>query len=304
MRLIEEISDIPSEPEVPSLAATRAVEETLAQARSAPSAPSVAPSRVDGVDGNWCEPRGLTSTETAQMARLREKYAGHVVGRERASEAGDLEADASATEARLKAAQARMDAEFLARPIASADAAAAAVVTKIRVCGTCRGARNVKVEYNHRVMEQMCTTCDGEGVLQSSDTGGRGGDGDGYGDGDGDGDGDEKKADVSKAPPNLTRLGAASDSSPFSPGNASRRRLAVLLRDAKRLEKQIEAYRGELRDAQTRLDSNPDLLSGEEQALAELMHQLRKRIGTLRAEADSKREEASALGGSSLEEDE
>jgi hypothetical protein len=114
MRLIEEIGDAPSEPEGPSNAATRAVKEALARRATPGQAPEVS----DGLDCDWCEPKGLTDAETQQMARLREKYASHVVGPGvgPGDGAGDADADADATEARLKAAQERMDAEFLARP--------------------------------------------------------------------------------------------------------------------------------------------------------------------------------------------
>ena len=76
MRLIEEIGDAPSEPEGPSNAATRAVKEALARRATPGQAPEVS----DGLDCDWCEPKGLTDAETQQMARLREKYASHVVG--------------------------------------------------------------------------------------------------------------------------------------------------------------------------------------------------------------------------------
>ena len=117
MRLIEEIGDASPAPEGPSAAAVSAVKETLRK-RAVPGPQSPL---NDGLDRDWCEPKGLTDAETQQMARLREKYASHVVGRGdgRGDGAGDADADADATEARLKAAQARMDAEFLARPAAA-----------------------------------------------------------------------------------------------------------------------------------------------------------------------------------------
>ena len=162
MRLIEEIGDAPSEPEGPSAAATGAVKETLAK-RAVPGQTPL----NDGLDRDWCEPKGLTDAETQQMARLREKYASHVVGRGVVPDAaGDADADAAATEARLRDAQARMDAEFLARPTAAASTTGPSEgrASKIRVCEACRGERVIKREYNHRVVERTCETCDGEGV--------------------------------------------------------------------------------------------------------------------------------------------
>jgi hypothetical protein len=168
MRLIEEIGDASPAPEGPSAAAVSAVKETLRKrAVPAPQSPL-----NDGLDRDWCEPKGLTDAETQQMARLREKYASHVVGRSVVPDAaGDADENlAAATEARLQAAQARMDAEFLARPAAAAATGADhGSASKIRVCEACRGERSIKHEYNHRVMERMCETCDGEGVLTTGE---------------------------------------------------------------------------------------------------------------------------------------
>lgn len=290
MRLIEEIGDAPSEPEGPSAAATRAVKEALARRATPGQAPS-----SDGLDCDWCEPKGLTDAETQQMARLREKYASHVVGRGdgRGDGAGDADADADATEARLKAAQARMDAEFLARPAAAASTTGSerSNTSKIRVCEACRGERNIKHEYNHRVMERMCETCDGEGVLTT----------------DGKSGGDDESAFESEA--NAADLNATtrkekeSSSSPFAPGDGQRRRLAVLLRDAKRLDAQIDRYRDEMCALQRRLDVDLEIPAGEEQALAELAHQLQKHVSRLLEKADAKRAEAATLRGAEEEED-
>lgn len=287
MRLIEEIGDAPSEPEGPSAAATRAVKEALARRATPGQAPS-----SDGLDCDWCEPKGLTDAETQQMARLREKYASHVVGR--GDGAGDADADADATEARLKAAQARMDAEFLARPAAAASTTGSerSNTSKIRVCEACRGERNIKHEYNHRVMERMCETCDGEGVLTT--------DGESF-------PGDDESAFESEA--NAADLNATtrkekeSSSSPFAPGDGQRRRLAVLLRDAKRLDAQIDRYRDEMCALQRRLDVDLEIPAGEEQALAELAHHLQKHVSRLLEKADAKRAEAATLRGPEEEED-
>jgi hypothetical protein len=275
MRLIEEIGDAPSEPEGPSNAATRAVKEALARRATPGQAPEVS----DGLDCDWCEPKGLTDAETQQMARLREKYASHVVGRSVVPDAaGDADDNlAAATEARLQHAQARMDAEFLARPAAAAATGADhGSTSKIRVCEACRGERSIKHEYNHRVMERMCETCDGEGVLTTGENGANGANG----------------ADAKSATED------DSSTSPFAPGDGQRRRLAVLHRDAQRLDAQIDRYRCEMRATQLRLDAELEIPSGEEQALAEFAHQLQKHVSRLRERADAKRAEAAALRGS------
>ena len=288
MRLIEEIGDAPSEPEGPSNAATRAVKEALARRATPGQAPEVS----DGLDCDWCEPKGLTDAETQQMARLREKYAAHVVGPGvgPGDGAGDADADADATEARLKAAQERMDAEFLARPAAAASTTGSerSNTSKIRVCEACRGERNIKHEYNHRVMERMCDTCDGEGVVT---TDGKSFPGD-----------DESERDANAADA-TTRIEKGEDSSPFAPGDGQRRRLAVLLRDAKRLDSQIDRYRDEMRALQRRLDVDLEIPAGEEQALAEVAHALQKHVSRLLEKADAKRAEAATLRGPEEEED-
>lgn len=288
MRLIEEIGDAPSEPEGPSNAATRAVKEALARRATPGQAPEVS----DGLDCDWCEPKGLTDAETQQMARLREKYASHVVGPGvgPGDGAGDADADADATEARLKAAQERMDAEFLARPAAAASTTGSerSNTSKIRVCEACRGERNIKHEYNHRVMERMCETCDGEGVVTT--------DGKSF-------PGDDESERAANAADATTRIEKGEDSSPFAPGDGQRRRLAVLLRDAKRLDSQIDRYRDEMRALQRRLDVDLEIPAGEEQALAEVAHALQKHVSRLLEKADAKRAEAATLRGPEEEED-
>jgi hypothetical protein len=288
MRLIEEIGDAPSEPEGPSNAATRAVKEALARRATPGQAPEVS----DGLDCDWCEPKGLTDAETQQMARLREKYASHVVGPGvgPGDGAGDADADADATEARLKAAQERMDAEFLARPAAAASTTGSerSNTSKIRVCEACRGERNIKHEYNHRVMERMCETCDGEGVVTT--------DGKSF-------PGDDESERAANAADATTRIEKECSSSPFAPGDGQRRRLAVLLRDAKRLDSQIDRYRDEMRALQRRLDVDLEIPAGEEQALAEVAHALQKHVSRLLEKADAKRAEAATLRGPEEEED-
>ena len=288
MRLIEEIGDAPSEPEGPSTAATRAVKEALARRATPGQAPEVS----DGLDCDWCEPKGLTDAETQQMARLREKYASHVVGPGvgPGDGAGDADADADATEARLKAAQERMDAEFLARPAAAASTTGSerSNTSKIRVCEACRGERNIKHEYNHRVMERMCETCDGEGVVTT--------DGKSF-------PGDDESERAANAADATTRIEKECSSSPFAPGDGQRRRLAVLLRDAKRLDSQIDRYRDEMRALQRRLDVDLEIPAGEEQALAEVAHALQKHVSRLLEKADAKRAEAATLRGPEEEED-
>lgn len=276
MRLIEEIGDASPATEGPSAAAVSAVKETLGK-RAVPGPQSPL---NDGLDRDWCEPKGLTDAETQQMARLREKYASHVVGRSVVPDAaGDADENlAAATEARLQHAQARMDAEFLARPAAAAATGADhGSASKIRVCEACRGERSIKHEYNHRVMERMCETCDGEGVLTTGENGANGAN-----------DGADAKSATEDD----------SSTSPFAPGDGQRRRLAVLHRDAQRLDAQIDRYRCEMRATQLRLDAELEIPSGEEQALAEFAHQLQKHVSRLRERADAKRAEAAALRGS------
>ena len=89
-----------------------------------------------------------------------------------------------------------------------------------------------------------------------------------------------------------------SSTTPFAPGDGQRRRLAVLHRDAQRLDAQIDRYRREMRATQLRLDAELEIPSGEEQALAEFAHQLQKHVSRLRERADAKRAEAAALRGS------
>ena len=64
------------------------------------------------------------------------------------------------TEEGIAAAQAKMDAEFRARPAATeGDLLAMAKdsnLSKVKVCDTCRGMRVLHVEYNNRIMERMC----------------------------------------------------------------------------------------------------------------------------------------------------
>ena len=281
MRLIEEISDVPSQPEGPSAAAMSAVKETLAK-RAVPGQTPL----DDELDRDWCEPKGLTDAETQQMARLREKYASLGIGRGVVPDAaGDADADteADATEARLEAAQARVDAEFLARPAAPASTAGAGGrASKIRVCEACRGERVIKREYNHRVVERTCETCDGEGVTttggDSPSTPRRS---------------PEAKDDDADAPTRGAR----------APGDGQRRRLAVLHRDARRLERQIDRYHGEMRFVRERLGVDPEVSSGETRALEAFARQLRKRLAALQSEADATRAEAASLGGLTEDED-
>ena len=183
-----------------------------------------------------------------------------------------------------------MDAEFLARPAAAASTTGSerSNTSKIRVCEACRGERNIKHEYNHRVMERMCDTCDGEGVVT---TNGKSFPGD---------DESERGANAADA---TTRIEKGEDSSPFAPGDGQRRRLAVLLRDAKRLDSQIDRYRDEMRALQRRLDVDLEIPAGEEQALAEVAHALQKHVSRLLEKADAKRAEAATLRGPEEEED-
>jgi hypothetical protein len=125
-------------------------------------------------------------------------------------------------------------------------------------------------------MERMCETCDGEGVLTTGENGANGANG----------------ADAKSATED------DSSTSPFAPGDGQRRRLAVLHRDAQRLDAQIDRYRCEMRATQLRLDAELEIPSGEEQALAEFAHQLQKHVSRLRERADAKRAEAAALRGS------
>ena len=147
----------------PSAAAEEAV-EALRAARAAsgaraPFAPD-APADAGAPDAAtaWDEPRGLTNTERHEMDQLREKYGAHQRARDaRSGDARDAEEEA------IRAAQAEADAEFRARPVATAEDRAAR--RSVVACFACQGQRTIKEEYNHRVMERMCDRCDGEGVL-------------------------------------------------------------------------------------------------------------------------------------------
>jgi hypothetical protein len=77
----------------------------------------------------------------------------------------------------------------------------------------------------------------------------------------------------------------------------------VLLRDAKRLDSQIDRYRDEMRALQRRLDVDLEIPAGEEQALAEVAHALQKHVSRLLEKADAKRAEAATLRGPEEEED-
>ena len=275
MRLIEEIGDASPAPEGPSAAAVSAVKETLRK-RAVPGPQSPL---NDGLDRDWCEPKGLTDAETRQMARLREKYASHVVGRSVVPDAaGDADENlAAATEARRRRLRRRawMPSSSLGRWRPAATGADHGSASKIRVCEACRVERSIKHEYNHRVMERMCETCDGEGVLAHG----------------------PEHAAYDAAP----IAGARPEDDARrrrAPGDGQRRRLAVLHRDAQRLDAQIDRYRGEMRATQLRLDAELEIPAGEEQALAEFAHQLQKHVSRLRERADAKRAEAAALRGS------
>ena len=174
-----------------------------------------------------------------------------------------------------------MDAEFRARPYATPEeiAAAASRSSQIRVCDKCRGMRTLKEEYNHRIMERSCDKCDGEGVLD----GGR----------------PLTSADQS------VHQGGAPDSastpqteSPFSPGSAAEVRVATLSRDARRLQRQIDARLAEAAKLQTRLDAGEEMEAEEEQALAELIHQLQRHVRSLREKAEEKQSELENLTAS------
>lgn len=273
MPLIEEISNAP----LPSSAAARAVAVARAQRKVPYAQPAT---EANGLDGDWSEPRGLTEAEVQTMARLREKYAGlgvrGVSGDDEFGGGGDTNTSVvDSMEQRLKAQQAKMDAEFLKRPVAvKGTDTSQQNPSKIRVCDQCRGERVMKQEYNHRVMEKMCDRCDGEGVLVA-------------GKAMREGDGNENGVDSSNTDD--------PSSSPFAPGDALKKRLGVLHRDVKRLESQIDKYKSEMRDAQLRIDGEGDIPSGEEQALAEMIHQLQRHVQNLRLKVDAKRKEQEEL---------
>ena len=126
----------------PSAAAEEAV-EALRAARAAsgaraPFAPD-APADAGAPDAAtaWDEPRGLTNTERHEMDQLREKYGAHQRARDaRSGDARDAEEEA------IRAAQAEADAEFRARPVATAEDRAAR--RSVVACFACQGQRTIK----------------------------------------------------------------------------------------------------------------------------------------------------------------
>ena len=176
-----------------------------------------------------------------------------------------------------------MDADFRARPYATPEeiAAAASRSSQIRVCDKCRGMRTLQEAYNHRIMERSCDKCDGEGVL--------------------DGGKPLKGADQGADAPDSAPVPARRTESPFAPGAAAEVRVATLSRDARRLRRQIDARLAEAAKLQTRLDGGEEMEAEEEQALAELIHQLQRHVRSLREKEEEKRSElenlAASLGG-------
>lgn len=255
MRLVEEIT-------TPSAAAVAAVQA----AREAEFQRSLDPTLQP--DDSWTPagdevpaPQGLTATEAHQMEQLRDKY-----GRYQRERDGW---DAPHTEEGIAAAQARMDAEFRARPAATKEdleAMARSAKEKVTVCDRCRGMKILQEEYNNRVMERMCDRCDGEGVLV-----------------------DGKPPGPPSGAPD-----PASNPSPFAPGEAAKVRVAVLARDIRRLERQMGKYNDELRDAMLRVEKE-DNASDEEQALSEFIHQLQLQVRRLQGKAEEKQLEIASL---------
>ena len=174
-----------------------------------------------------------------------------------------------------------MDADFRARPYATPEeiAAAASRSSQIRVCDKCRGMRTLKEEYNHRIMERSCDKCDGEGVL----------------------DGGRPLTSADQG----VHQGGAPDSAPAprteSPFLARLRRRGArrdAVRDARRLRRQIDARLAEAAKLQTRLDAGEEMEAEEEQALAELIHQLQRHVRSLREKEEEKRSELENLAAS------
>ena len=183
------------------------------------------------------------------------------------------------TEEAIAAAQAKMDAEFRARPVATAEDLLAmtkdADRAKIKVCDVCRGMRVLQTEYNNRIMERMCDRCDGEGVLSDG----------------------KPIGPPSGAPPD-----PPPNPDPFKPGEGSKVRVAVLTRDIGRLEKQMKKYHDELRAAMERLEGD-DTGASHEQALSEFVHQVQQQLGRLQDKRDDKRKELAALKGRGEDDD-
>ena len=184
----------------------------------------------------------------------------------------------------IRAAQERMDADFRARPYATPEeiAAAAPRSSQIRVCDKCRGARTLQEAYNHRIMERSCDKCDGEGVL----------------DGGKPLKGADQGADQGADAPDSAPVPAQRTESPFTPGAAAEVRVATLSRDARRLRRQIDARLAEAAKLQTRLDGGEEMEAEEEQALAELIHQLQRHVRSLREKEEEKRSELENLAAS------
>ena len=140
--------------------------------------------------------------------------------------------------------------------------------------------RTLKEEYNHRIMERSCDKCDGEGVLD----GGR---------------------------PHECRPGCSPGAAPPTRGFdlpqtgvavlawlRRRSAAATLSRDARRLQRQIDARLAEAAKLQTRLDAGEEMEAEEEQALAELIHQLQRHVRSLREKAEEKQSELENLTAS------
>ena len=270
----------------PSAAAEEAV-EALRAARAAsgaraPFAPD-APADAGAPDAAtaWDEPRGLTNTERHEMDQLREKYGAHQRARDaRSGDARDAEEEA------IRAAQAEADAEFRARPVATAEDRAAR--RSVVACFACQGQRTIKEEYNHRVMERMCDRCDGEGVLVDGAPMPEG-----------------SSARPSSRPP-------SSNPSPFAPGAAASVRVATLERDARRVDAKAKRYDEESAAMMRRLEeaggkedrgggeggAQRVMDAGEERAIAEVMRETQKHARRLREKAEEMRREAREIAAS------
>ena len=98
------------------------------------------------------------------------------------------------------------------------------------------------------------------------------------------------------APPTRLRLRRRSRRSRLAPPRKCGR--ATLSRDARRLQRQIDARLAEAAKLQTRLDAGEEMEAEEEQALAELIHQLQRHVRSLREKAEEKQSELENLTAS------
>ena len=174
-----------------------------------------------------------------------------------------------------------MDAEFRARPYATPEeiAAAASRSSQIRVCDKCRACEPSRRSTTTASWNAPATSATARVFSTAGDP-------------------------LTSADQGVHQGGAPDSAStpqtesPFSPGSAAEVRVATLSRDARRLQRQIDARLAEAAKLQTRLDAGEEMEAEEEQALAELIHQLQRHVRSLREKAEEKQSELENLTAS------